>query len=105
MSFSAHGQHSWEYSHSVLSYHRQRLSMIGLSITQWSPILVAIIWAITLSGYKLLDGMAKWIISALAIATVLAVIITGPSIPNTALILSKRKHLGKWQLYHSSFPS
>lgn len=32
--------------------------MIGLSITQWSLILVAIIWAMLLfGGYKLLDGM------------------------------------------------
>ena len=46
--------------------------MIGLSITQWSLILVAIIWAMLLfGGYKLLDGMAKWIMSALTIATVL----------------------------------
>ena len=50
--------------------------MIGLSITQWSLILVAVIWAMLLfGGYKLLDGMAKWIMSALTIATVLAVII------------------------------
>jgi len=46
------------------------------SITQWSLILVAVIWAMLLfGGYKLLDGMAKWIMSALTIATVLAVII------------------------------
>lgn len=39
-------------------------------------ILVAVIWAMLLfGGYKLLDGMAKWIMSALTIATVLAVII------------------------------
>ena len=50
--------------------------MIGLSITQWSLILVAVIWAMLLfGGYKLLDGMTKWIMSALTIATVLAVII------------------------------
>lgn len=50
--------------------------MIGLSITQWSLILLAIIWAMLLfGGYKLLDGMAKWIMSALTIATVVAVIV------------------------------
>ena len=46
------------------------------SITTWSIILVAIIWGMLLfGGYKLLDGMAKWIMSALTIATVAAVII------------------------------
>lgn len=50
--------------------------MLGLSITTWSIILVAIIWGMLLfGGYKLLDGMAKWIMSALTIATVAAVII------------------------------
>ena len=52
------------------------LAMLGLSITTWSIILVAIIWGMLLfGGYKLLDGMAKWIMSALTIATVAAVII------------------------------
>ncbi|HGQ4853425.1 TPA: NRAMP family divalent metal transporter [Streptococcus pneumoniae] len=56
--------------------------MIGLSITQWSLILVAIIWAMLLFGvYKLLDGMVKWIMSALTIATVLAVIIAAVKHP------------------------
>ncbi|WP_204350293.1 hypothetical protein, partial [Klebsiella pneumoniae] len=55
---------------------------IGLSITQWSLILVAIIWAMLLfGGYKLLDGMVKWIMSALTIATVLAVIIAAVKHP------------------------
>ena len=50
--------------------------MLGLTITVWSFILVAIIWGMLLfGGYKLLDGMAKWIMSALTIATVAAVII------------------------------
>ena len=50
--------------------------MLGLTITTWSIILVAIIWGMLLfGGYKLLDGMAKWIMSALTIATVAAVII------------------------------
>ena len=57
---------------------------LGLSITQWSLILIVIIWAMLLFGgykfldglaYKLLDGMAKWIMSALTLATVLAVIV------------------------------
>ena len=79
--------------------------MIGLSITQWSLILVAVIWAMLLfGGYKLLDGMAKWIMSALTIATVLAVIIAAVKHPEYSSDLS-RKHLGKWQLYPSSFPS
>ena len=53
--------------------------MIGLSITQWSLILVAVIWAMLLfGGYKLLDGMAKWIMSAL---TILAVIIAAVKHP------------------------
>ena len=64
--------------------------MIGLSITQWSLILVAVIWAMLLfGGYKLLDGMAKWIMSALTIATVLAVIIAAVKHPESALILSR----------------
>ena len=43
--------------------------MLGLSITTWSIILVAIIWGMLLfGGYKFLDGMAKWIMSALTIA-------------------------------------
>ena len=50
--------------------------MLGLSITTWSIILVAIIWGMLLfGGYKFLDGMAKWIMSALTIATVAAVVI------------------------------
>ena len=49
---------------------------IGLSITQWSLILIVIIWAMLLfGGYKFLDGLAKWIMSALTLATVLAVIV------------------------------
>lgn len=49
---------------------------LGLSITQWSLILIAIIWAMLLfGGYKFLDGLAKWIMSALTITTVVAVIV------------------------------
>ena len=49
---------------------------LGLSITQWSLILIVIIWAMLLfGGYKFLDGLANWIMSALTLATVLAVIV------------------------------
>ena len=49
---------------------------LGLSITQWSLILIVIIWAMLLfGGYKFLDGLAKLIMSALTLATVLAVIV------------------------------
>ena len=49
---------------------------LGLSITQWSLILIVIIWAMLLfGGYEFLDGLAKWIMSALTLATVLAVIV------------------------------
>ncbi|MBZ2131598.1 divalent metal cation transporter [Streptococcus gordonii] len=49
---------------------------LGLNITQWSLILIVIIWAMLLfGGYKFLDGLAKWIMSALTLATVLAVIV------------------------------
>ena len=49
---------------------------LGLSITQWSLILFVLIWAMLLfGGYKFLDGLAKWIMSALTLATVLAVIV------------------------------
>lgn len=59
--------------------------MIGLTITQWSIILVAVIWAMLLfGGYKLLDGMAKWIMSALTIATVVAVIVAAIKHPEYA---------------------
>lgn len=49
---------------------------LGMNITQWSLILIAIVWAMLLfGGYKFLDGLAKWIMSALTISTVVAVII------------------------------
>ncbi len=49
---------------------------LGLSITQWSLILIVLIWTMLLfGGYKFLDGLAKWIMSALTLATVLAVIV------------------------------
>ena len=49
---------------------------LGLSITQWSLILIVLIWAMLLfGGYKFLDGLAEWIMSALTLATVLAVIV------------------------------
>ena len=56
--------------------------MIGLSITQWSLILVCYhLGYVTLWRLQLLDGMAKWIMSALTIATVLAVIIAAVKHP------------------------
>lgn len=49
---------------------------LGLTITQWSLILIVIIWAMLLfGGYKFLDGLAKWIMSALTLATVVAVVV------------------------------
>ena len=49
---------------------------LGLTITQWSLILITIVWAMLLfGGYKFLDGLAKWIMSSLTISTVVAVII------------------------------
>lgn len=48
----------------------------GMNITQWSLIIITIVWAMLLfGGYKFLDGLAKWIMSALTISTVVAVII------------------------------
>ena len=49
---------------------------LGLSITLWSLILIVLIWAMLLfGGYKFLDGLAKWIMSALTLATVIAAIV------------------------------
>lgn len=49
---------------------------LGLTITQWSLILIALAWGMLLfGGYKFLDGLAKWIMAALTLSTVLAVII------------------------------
>ncbi len=48
----------------------------GLSISQLTTIIIVIIWAmILIGGYKFLDGLAKWVMTALTIATVLAVVI------------------------------
>lgn len=70
--------------------------MISLSITQWSIILISLIWAMLLfGGYKLLDGMAKWIMSALTIATVLAVIIAAIEHPEYSADFVERS---PWQL-------
>lgn len=77
--------------------------MLGLSITTWSIILVAIIWGMLLfGGYKLLDGMAKWIMSALTIATVAAVIIAAIKHPEYSADFVK-KHHGSSQPFHLSF--
>ncbi|AMB94404.1 NRAMP family divalent metal transporter [Aerococcus sanguinicola] len=70
--------------------------MITLTITQWSIILISLIWAMLLfGGYKLLDGMAKWIMSALTIATVLAVIIAAIEHPEYSADFVERT---PWQL-------
>ena len=75
--------------------------MLGLSITTWSIILVAIIWGMLLfGGYKLLDGMAKWIMSALTIATVAAVIIAAIKHPEYSMYASV---LGEWSRYLITF--
>lgn len=48
----------------------------GLSISQLTTIIIVIIWTmILIGGYKFLDGLAKWVMTALTIATVLAVVI------------------------------
>ncbi|KXU06023.1 NRAMP family divalent metal transporter [Streptococcus gallolyticus] len=48
----------------------------GLSISQLTTIIIVIIWAMLLiGGYKFLDSLAKWVMTALIIATVVAVVI------------------------------
>ncbi|MCY7178024.1 divalent metal cation transporter [Streptococcus gallolyticus subsp. gallolyticus] len=48
----------------------------GLSISQLTTIIIVIIWAMLLiGGYKFLDSLAKWVMAALTIATVVAVVI------------------------------
>lgn len=48
----------------------------GLSISQLTSIIILVIWAmILIGGYKFLDTLAKWVMTALTIATVAAVII------------------------------
>lgn len=48
----------------------------GLSIVQLTTIIIVVIWAMLLiGGYKFLDSLAKWVMTSLTIATVLAVII------------------------------
>lgn len=48
----------------------------GLSISQLTTILIVLIWAMLLiGGYKFLDGLAKWVMTALTLATVAAVVI------------------------------
>lgn len=48
----------------------------GLSISQLTTIIIVLIWAMLLiGGYKFLDHLAKWVMTALTIATVLAVVI------------------------------
>lgn len=48
----------------------------GLTISQLTTIIIVIIWAMLLiGGYKFLDSLAKWVMTALTIATVLAIVI------------------------------
>lgn len=48
----------------------------GLSISQLTTIIIVIIWAMLLiGGYQFLDSLAKWVMTALTIATVVAVVI------------------------------
>ncbi len=48
----------------------------GLNISQLTTIIIVIIWAMLLiGGYRFLDSLAKWVMTALTIATVLAVVI------------------------------
>ena len=48
----------------------------GLSLSQLTTIIIVIIWAMLLiGGYKFLDKLAKWVMTSLALATVVAVII------------------------------
>ncbi len=48
----------------------------GLSISQLTTIIIVIIWAMLLiGGYKFLDTLSKWVMTALTIATTLAVVI------------------------------
>ncbi|TDE69938.1 divalent metal cation transporter [Streptococcus vicugnae] len=49
---------------------------LGMSISQLTTIIIVIIWAMLLiGGYRFLDSLAKWVMTALTIATVLAVVI------------------------------
>ncbi len=49
---------------------------LGLSVNQLTLAIIVIIWAILLiGGYKFLDGLAKWVMTALTVATVVAVVI------------------------------
>ena len=54
-------------------------------------------------GCKLLDGMANWIMSALTIATVAAVIIAAIKHPEHSAELRRKKHHGSSQPFHLSF--
>lgn len=48
----------------------------GLSISQLTTIIIVIIWAMLLiGGYRFLESLAKWVMTALTLATVLAVVV------------------------------
>lgn len=49
---------------------------LGFSIAQWTSAIIVFTWGMLLiGGYKLLDGVAKWVMTALTLSTVLAVIV------------------------------
>ena len=48
----------------------------GITISQLTTIIIVIIWAMLLiGGYKFLDTLAKWVMTSLTIATVVAIVI------------------------------
>ena len=78
--------------------------MLGLSITTWSIILVAIIWGMLLfGGYKLLDGMAKWIMSAFDYCNSSSSYLLRQSNTQSTVLTSLKKHHGSSQPFHLSF--
>lgn len=49
---------------------------LGLNASQWTAIIIVVVWGmLLLGGYKFLDGLSKWIMISLTIATVTAVVI------------------------------
>lgn len=48
----------------------------GLNPAQWTAVLIVIVWGMLLiGGYRFLDGLSKWIMTALTMTTVAAVVI------------------------------
>lgn len=49
---------------------------LGLNPSQWTAIIIVVVWAMLLiGGYRLLDGLSKWIMIFLTLATVTAVVV------------------------------